>query len=229
MVNMSVNKPEIRPESVPQNRHQKTESQPQSLQLKRLQRLTDVVYALVLWRIFTFIPKPGGEGWAGDSAGEFLAANLPVLVLIVIGLAFTIIYWLQNNSLYGNLARTDGRHTTLAIVQIFLLLLFLYSIRLGIELGGSPGTRLFESIAAALVGYAGAAGWIHAKKDRRLLQTSITDQEANDLGDRILAEPLAATFTIPFAFTPVFWEVAWLSYPVMVRLLRRRRWRHNDD
>jgi uncharacterized membrane protein len=199
------------------------DTQPQSLQLRRLQRLTDVIYALVLWRIFTFIPKPGGEGWEGNSLGEFLAANLPVFALIVIGLAFTIIYWLQNNSLFGNLARTDGRHTTLAILQIFLLLLFLYSVRLGIELGGSPGTRLFESITAALVGYVGAAGWIHAKKNRRLLQPGITDQEANDLGDRILAEPLAATFTIPFAFTPILWEVAWLSYPVMVRLLRRRR------
>jgi len=203
--------------------------QPQSLQLRRLQRLTDVVYALVLWRIFTFLPKPGGEGWEEDSLGELLTANLPVLVLIVIGLAFTIIYWLQNNTLFGNLARTDGRHTTLAIMQIFLLLLFLYSIRLGIVLGGSPGTRLFESVTAALVGYAGAAGWMHAKNDRRLLQPNTTAQKADEIGDRILAEPLAATLTIPFAFTPILWEVAWLSYPVMVGLLRRRRRRHKND
>ena len=33
------------------------------LQLSRLERLTDVVYALVIWRVFTLLPKPTAEEW----------------------------------------------------------------------------------------------------------------------------------------------------------------------
>jgi uncharacterized membrane protein len=195
----------------------------QGLQLRRLQRLTDVVYALVIWRLFQFIPRPGEEGFEADSIGQFLSNNLPVFVLILIGIAFTIIYWIQNNALFSKLEGTDGRHTALSIVQIFLLLLFLYSLRLGIELGGSPGTRAFESITAALVGFAAGGTWHYAKKNRRLLRADVSDEQANELADRTLAEPIAAAITIPFCFTPIFWECAWLSYPIVHRLLKRRR------
>ena len=198
-------------------------------QLRRLTILTDVVYALVIWRMFMFIPRPGDEGWGWRDAGSFFSDNLPVLILIVIGVTFTIIYWTQNNLLTSSLTRTDGRHTTLSIIQIFLLLLFLFSLRLGIELGGSLETRLFESISAALVGYAGSWGWAYAIKNRRLLRRDVTDAEAAGIADRILAEPMAATLTIAAAFIgPVVWELTWLTYPLIVRLLNRRRARRQD-
>jgi uncharacterized membrane protein len=194
------------------------------IQLRRLQTLTDVVYAIVLFRLFLLIPRPGDAGWGWGSISAFVGDNVFVLVLIVIGLAFTIIYWSQNNELSSRLERTDGRHTAISITQIFLLLLFLYSLRLGIELGGSTATRAFESITAALVGFSGAWSWSYAKKNRRLLREDVTDEEANTIADRILAEPIAATITIPVAFVgPIFWELAWLTYPLIHRLLKRRR------
>jgi uncharacterized membrane protein len=200
------------------------------MQLRRLTNLTDVVYGLVIWWLFLFIPRPGEEGWGWRDAGTFVSENLPVLILIVIGVTFTIIYWSQNNLLTSSLSRTDGRHTTLSIVQIFLLLLFLFSLRIGIELGGSLETRLFESVAAALVGYAGSWGWAYAIKKRRLLREDVTDAEAAGIADRILAEPIAATLTIPAAFIdPLVWELTWLTYPLIVKLLSRRRPRRQDD
>lgn len=75
-----------------------------------------------------------------------------------------IVYWLQNNALFGNLDRTDDLHTALSIMQIFFLLLFLYSIRVGATLEASSGTRAFESCTAALVGIASAMGWSYANK-----------------------------------------------------------------
>jgi uncharacterized membrane protein len=193
------------------------------LQLKRLETLTDVVYGIVIWRLFVLIPKPSREQqW--DSVGAFISANLGDLLLVLIGLVVTIIYWGQSNALFGALARTDTRHTVLSILQIFFLLVFLYSLKLGIDLGATAGTRAFESGSAAVVGILGAAAWIYAIHNRRLLLPEVTEQDARELGDRVLAEPVTALITIPFAFLgALYWEPAWLSYIFVVRFLKRRR------
>ncbi|MGD8372610.1 MAG: hypothetical protein PVI19_13745 [Syntrophobacterales bacterium] len=194
------------------------------LQLARLETLTDVVYAIVIWRIFVLIPKPGEANWHWDSIGPFLTSNVLTFALIIIGLAITIIYWLQNNALFGNLERTDGLHTAISIIQLFLLLIFLFSIRLGVVLGASTATRAFESCAAALLGIASVSGWYYAKKNRRLLVSDFTEQDANALSDRIMAEPITAIITLPCAFIgPVVWEISWLSYLLVAAVLKRRR------
>ena len=46
-----------------------------TLQLSRLERLADVIYALVLWRLFTLIPKPVSADGAWHTFSEYLAAN----------------------------------------------------------------------------------------------------------------------------------------------------------
>jgi uncharacterized membrane protein len=194
------------------------------LQLSRLETLTDVVYALVLFRIFLLIPAPDHTGWHWGYFLEFFGDNAITLVLVVIGLAVTIIYWGQSNMLLGSLQKTDGRHTALAIVQIFCLLLFIKALRIGVDLGGSPGTRALESAAAALAGIMAAWGWSYAIKNRRLLHDDISDDAALETRDRILAEPITALVTIPLAFVgPWLWEAAWLTYPLFIKLLKRRR------
>jgi uncharacterized membrane protein len=194
------------------------------LQLNRLVMLTDVVYALVLWRIFQIIPRPEHTNWEPGFFLTFFVDNAMTYVLALIGLAVTIIYWIQNNSLFGDLSRTNGRHTALSIVQLFCLLLFLKALRISVEMEPSTGTRILESAAAALVGIVAGWGWSYAIKDRRLLHESVTDEDALAKRDRTLAEPLTALFTIPFAFLgPWLWEAAWLAYPLAVRLLARRR------
>jgi len=198
------------------------------LQLSRLERLTDVVYALVIWHAFSLIPTPTSEEWSGGVAGGFLADNAAAFAMVFITIAVCIIYWVQNNTLFGNLERTDTRHTALSILQIFFLLMFLLSMKLGIDLGGSFRTRIFESVTAAFVGITGGWAWSYAIRDRRLLLPEVTDSYARQLQDRILAEPITAIITILLAFVgPVFWEVGWLSYPFMVILVRRRRERRN--
>jgi uncharacterized membrane protein len=192
-------------------------------QLNRLKTLTDVVYAIVIWRLFVLLPKPDSPEWDLGTFAGFMSANVMTFIIIIIGLTFTIIYWTQNNALFSKLARTDGRHTALSIIQIFFLLLFLYSLKVGVTLGASPATRAFESVGAALVGFAAGWAWSYAIKNRRLLRDDVSDDEARAMSDRILAEPIAATITIPFAFIgPWLWEAAWLTYPLIVKLLKRR-------
>jgi len=196
----------------------------ESLQLQRLARMVDVVYAIIIWRAFTLLPRPTAEQLSWEHIGAFLSANIGGFLLVFIGIVVTIIYWIQNNVLFGNLQSTNSRHTILSILQLFLLLVFLVSLRLGIDLGASTGTRALESIAAALVGIAGGWGWSYAIKNHRLLLPEVTEQYAYRLRDRILAEPITAIITIPLAFVgPILWEISWLSYPLVVLLVRGRR------
>jgi uncharacterized membrane protein len=193
-------------------------------QLQRLTRIIDVVYAIVIWRIFILLPAPTAEHLTWEHIGPFLSANIGVFLIVIIGIVVTIIYWLQNNLLFGNLQSTDTRHTILSILQLFFLLTFLLSLREGIELGPSTGTRALESITATLVGIAGGWSWAYAVKNRRLLLPEVTEQYALGLRDRILAEPITAILTLPCVFVgPIIWEISWLSYPLVVWLVRRRR------
>ncbi len=196
----------------------------ESLQLQRLARMVDVVYAIVIWRIFILLPSPTAEQLRWEHIGTFLGDSIGVFLMVIIGIAVTIIYWIQNNVLFGNLQSTDSRHSILSILQLFFLLVFLVSLRDGIELGPSTGTRALESVTAALVGIAGGWGWLYAIKNHRLLLPEVTEQYARHLRDRILAEPITAIITIPLAFVgPIIWEISWLSYPLVVLLVKRHR------
>jgi uncharacterized membrane protein len=199
-------------------------------QLRRLEILMDVVYALVIWRLFMIMPRPEKIGeWR--SLYSFLSSNAELYVIAGLGLVIVIIYWIQNNALFGYLDRTDGCHTVISIVQLFFLLLFLYSIRLGLDFPGESHSRALESVAVALVGIASIAGWRYAMKNRRLLSPEVTTQRADQISDQNLAEPIAAGITLPCAFLgPIIWELAWLSYiPVSYWLRRRRQTRKSKE
>ena len=194
------------------------------LQLSRLETLTDVVYGIVLWRLFMLIPRPGVGEVHWETIRSYLESNVLTLVLILVGLIVTIIYWLQSNALFGNLKKTDGMNTIVSIFQLFFLLIFLYSLRMDVDMGSSPATRAFESSAAALLGIASALGWSYAIKKRRLLAAEVSDEEARVLANRVLAEPITAVITLPFAFIgPILWEISWLSYLPVIFLLKRRK------
>lgn len=200
------------------------------LQLSRLERLADIIYALVLWRLFVLIPKPVSTEGAWHSFSEYLVENGFTLAIVVIGVVFVIIYWLQSNTLLGNLEKTNSTHTILTIVQLFSLLLFLMSLNLGVVLGGNMFTRLLESCTAALTGLCAAIAWRYGIKNRRLIQPDVDDFNAQKILDNVMAEPLAAIFTIPFAFAgPWAWEASWLLLIPVGFILKRFRKRKIDS
>jgi len=196
----------------------------ETLQLIRLERLFDVVFAIIVWRAITLFPTPTDKQFGWEQILPFLSANLGDLVLVLIGILVVIVFWLQNNLIFGNLQATDNFHTIISILQLFFLLIFIKALRIGVELEPSNITRALESLTAAMVGVAASWGWWYAIKNRRLLSPEVTDQYALQLRDRILAEPLTALITLPFAFVnPTLWEISWWSYPLVVWLVRRRR------
>ena len=196
----------------------------ESLQLRRLERIVDGVYAIIIWRSIMMFPIPTAEQLTWEHIGAFISTSFGDFLGIIVGIVIVIIYWLQNNVLFGNLQTTDSRYTILSVLQVFFVLLFLQASRLSIDLGSSNGTRMFESISVALVGITSSWGWSYAIKNHRLLLPEVTEQYAYQLRDRYLAEPLTALVTIPIVFVGAIpWEISWLSYPLVVKLVRHRR------
>ncbi len=190
-------------------------------QLKRLWTLIDAVYAIVLVVMVLALPYPDELDWTGTSLWGFLVSQQEGLILALIGTIIVVLYWVQSNVLFGNLARTDNRHTILALIQIFLLMLYLYSIGLGVEFPEDPHALALQSILACLVGLAAAGSWRYACHNRRLLSDLIRADEAANFQRIFLAEPLTALITIPFAYAGrLYWELTWLSYPLVSHLLR---------
>lgn len=195
-----------------------------SKQLKRLSVIIDVVYALMIFRIFMLFPKPTQDEMAWRSLNDYFLANAGSLLFVAISIAVVIVYWLQNNTLFGNLERTDKVHTSLSIAQIFCLLMYFFSIRIGVQYGDAVSAKVFQSTTAMLVGLTAWLAWRYAIKDRRLLSPELPDETARHFAQRFKAEPITALITIPCAFIgPLVWDLAWFSYPVFVKIFGRLR------
>jgi uncharacterized membrane protein len=191
-------------------------------QLQRLATLTDVVYAVALVLIIQWLPMPAESQAEGTvSLFALFAEHATNMIAVLIGLVFTIIYWLRSNTLLSALDRTDGFHTALSIVSVFFLLFLLYVVRVSHEVAG-PSRRAGESVAVALIGLAAAAGWWRARR-KRLVREGITKKEMLGVQIEAFAEPMAALVTLPFAFVgEVTWNLAWLAYLPIAAILKRR-------
>jgi uncharacterized membrane protein len=191
-------------------------------QLERLATLTDVVYAVALVLIISWLPLPeeshsAGAVWIVDLWAEY-SQNI---IAVVIGLVFSIMYWIRSNTLMTALDRTDGVHTGLSIASVFFLLLLLYVVRVSAEVA-APSRRAGESIAVALIGIAAGAAWWWARR-KGLVREGISKDEMLSVQIEAFAEPMAALVTLPFAYVgEVAWNLAWLAYIPIAAFLRRR-------
>ena len=191
-------------------------------QLVRLATLTDVVYAVGLVLIVSWLPLPEeshatGAIWIADLWAEY-SSNI---VAVVIGLVFSIMYWLRSNTLMTTLDRTDGIHTGLTIASVFFLLLLLYVVRVS-EQVAAPSRRAGESIAVALIGIAAGGAWWYARR-KGLVRSGITKDEMLAVQIEAFAEPLSALVTLPFAYVgEVAWNLAWFAYIPIAAVLRKR-------
>jgi uncharacterized membrane protein len=191
-------------------------------QLRRLEILTDVIFAIAIWRIFMLLPRPGEGDRSFSTILEMYRGDAAVLAIVLIGFVLMIVYWIQNNAVFGALERTDNRHTVLSILQICSVLLFLYAVRLGVEFDGTLGAMVFESIAAVLMGGLGLASWLYAAKGRRLIQESVTEEDVRHMTARLLPNPVTAVLTIGIAFLgSLWWTLSWFVLGGVVSRLAR--------
>lgn len=191
-------------------------------QLRRLETLVDVVFGITIWRLFVLLPRPD-ENPEWVSLLDMLADSVLSFAVVLIALVIVIIYWVQSNLLFKYLVRTDTWHIVLSIGQLFSLLLFLYAIRVGIELEADASTRIFESAMACLLGVFSFSAWYYAVNKGNLVTDELDTGEAKAITERIKAEPVTAAITIPFAAGMWMWELSWFIYPFVVYLYNRRK------
>lgn len=195
-----------------------------TLQLSRLERLMDVVFALIIWRFFMLLSRPDGDSVEWTTVVDMLALHWDKFILVLLGTTIVIVFWLQNNSLLGRLQRSDGIHTTFSIFQLVFLLLMLYSIGLGIRHEGEVTTKIMGSVAVMLAGLMAYFGWRYAMFNGKLLADDVSEEDAKVTLERNMAEPVTAAVTIPFAFVgPLAWELSWFLYPVIKAWFSRSR------
>jgi uncharacterized membrane protein len=196
---------------------------PSRHKLNRLEILMDSVFAIVIVVLAGSLPLPNDVDWSGGSLWEFLLEQTNDISFAVIGMVLVVIYWIQNNLLFENLTHTDNKHAVISLVQVFFLLLYFYAVSLGIDFEDDPSALVIQSIAAALVGFAAVAGWWYAAAGRRLLSDGLSDAAVGQIKINILAEPITALITLPFAtYGPNVWGAAWLVYPLVSYFLKKK-------
>lgn len=197
--------------------------------LDRLETLIDSIYALVIVFLVAQFPSPLGFEEEFSSFWHFVSSEGEHLATPFIGLALVVIYWLQNNLLFGYLERTDNKHAILAIAQIFCVLFYLYTADL---LDAFPATKTILAVQSATfvaIGFLALWGWTYATKDRRLTADDLDDQQIRVIRSKTLPEPITALITLPFAFvSSTAWNLSWLVAPLAVLVVVRRRRQRGD-
>jgi len=179
-------------------------------QLFRLAFIIDVLYALIIYKIFLFLPRPEVDGFTKGDLVYVLTSSYANYLVMLVGFVLVLIYWGQSNMMFGNLDRTDGKHSVLSLLQVISLMVYLYFVRLDVELGGETIVLQLESVFLAISGFLGVWSWHYAKKNN-LISPKVTPGEINNVYLKTLPEPIVSLLSFPFAvFGPDIWTISWL-------------------
>jgi uncharacterized membrane protein len=190
--------------------------------LKRIQTLVDVVYGLILFELFLLLPKPTKEIIVEGKVKELFNEHGAEILTGAMGIMWVIQYWGQSNTMFGYLKRTNKTITSMAIFQLFVLMLYLYFIMVDNEIGGHVYTLILQSICLAIAGIIGIVIWRYASLNAMLFDELKQDQR-HKIQLSILPEPIAAIITIPVAFLgPTWYSIVWFSVAPLGILLKRK-------
>jgi len=198
-------------------------------QLMRLQILIDVLYALMIYKLFTFMPNPDIDGFGRAELYKVLTESYLNYTVIIIGLVLIILYWAMNNLMFGNLDRTDGRHATLSILQVFSLMVYLYFVRLDAQFEGEVFLMQAQSFFLALAGFLAVGSWYYALKVG-LVSDAPTETEKDKMYIKLMPEAIVSVITFPLAwFGPLVWTLGWLLLIPVEMISKRIQMRMKDS
>ena len=191
--------------------------------LNRLETLVDSIYALAIVFIVAGFPSARNVDEQFATPWAFLTEYSDELVAPGLGLVLIILYWVQSNVQLGTLARTDSRHAALVIVQVILLLTYVYSVDFVLDFPGDTTVLAAQSVIFLLMGLVNLVAWKWATRGRRLVSQTVDEQVLQDIRRQMVPEPLTAFITIWCAFLgPTAWEVAWLAVVPISYVVNRK-------
>ena len=178
--------------------------------LNSLKIIINVLYALMIFQAFLILPRTDDPELEYNTLPQMFSDHILQLVIIVIGLIMMITYWMQFNTQLGNLVRSSPKHASLSVVQMICLMLYLYFVRFDLEFEGMTLALQMESVFLSLAGFIGVYNWTYARKNG-LTSEQIDDKEERAILYKILPEPIAALFSLPFAaISPTAWTISFL-------------------
>jgi magnesium-transporting ATPase (P-type) len=193
--------------------------------LNSLRIVINVLYALMIFQVFLILPRPDDPELVYYSLTQIFSKNIMQLLMIVVGLILIVMYWIQFNTQMGNLVRSSPLHATLALVQMICLMIYLYFLRFDMEYDGMKLALQMESIFLALAGFIAAINWRYARNNS-FISDQIDKNEELNIFYKILPEPMASLFTLPFAaLGPNYWTLAFLSiipFGYILKLVRKK-------
>ena len=193
--------------------------------LYSLKIVINVLYALMIFQVFLILPRPDDPELVYHSLSQIFSEHIMQLVMIVVGLVLIMMYWIQFNTQMGNLVRSSPLHATLAVVQMIFLMIYLYFLRFDMEFEGMKLALQMESIFLAAAGFIAAINWRYARSNG-LTSDQIDKNEELNIFYKILPEPMASLFTLPFAgLGPNYWTLAFLSiipFTYILKLVRKK-------
>ena len=196
---------------------------PETVYLQRLSRFIDVVYALLFFHlIINYLPTFEDMEWTHKPLGllSHMVDSRSELLRIFIGGGLALLYWNQNNNLFKNLIKTNGVHALLSLVQLFLVVLFVYFAIAdpNLEFKSSPA---LQAASLAIAGFMSIGLWRYAAKNS-LIREGMSEEDIKEVTKSNLMEPLTAVFNIGLAFVgPLVWTLAWFVLPpVFIWLLK---------
>jgi len=156
------------------------------------------------------MPNPEIDNFGREELYEVLTHSYLNYTVILIGLVLVILYWGLSNLQFGNLDRTDSKHATLSILQVFSLMLYIYFVRLDAEFEGEVLLMQLQSVFLALAGFLSLWAWHYSVK-HKLVSDTPTQLEKDNLYIKLLPEPTVSLLTFPMAwFGPLVWTLGWL-------------------
>lgn len=196
-------------------------------QLWRLGFLFDVLFGLMLFQVFLFLPRPDVDHFDALNVIEILKSSYINYLVMLVGIVLILINWNLNNLQFGNLEMTDGRHSTISILHVICLMIYLYLVRLDMEIGTLTLILQLESIFLALTGIFSIWSWHYAVINGRISGT-LSPKEIRSVYLKLMPEPIVSVLSFPFAWiNPFAWSVSWLLLIPVSYLLKKSGGRFN--
>ncbi len=179
-------------------------------QLLRLGVIIDVLYALMIYKLFTFMPNPDIDNFGREDLYKVLTESYLNYTVIIIGLILIILYWGMSNLQFGNMKRTNRTHSILSILQVFSLMLYLYFVRLDAQFESEVILMQMQSLFLAIAGVLSVWSWHYSLKNN-LISDAPSKLEKEAMYLKLMPEPIVSLLTFPLAwFGPGIWTLGWL-------------------
>jgi uncharacterized membrane protein len=192
-------------------------------QLLRLSIIIDVLFAIMIFNLFMFLPRPELDNFDATNMLQVFKESYVNYLVMVVGIILILIYWNQSNLQFGNLERTDGRHSTISILQVISLMIYLYFVRLDTQLGATTFILQMESVMLALAGFFSIYSW-HYSIRNNLISDNVTKLDQDKVYLTLIPEPIVSVLSFPFAWLgPGWWTASWLLLIPVSWALKRYR------